>query len=75
MHSPWVVGANTALLNVTAVVRLQSTQELSPGLCIPSSLRTNPKETFRSHPTSWWPLSIQSGRLAPPVLLPLSGGP
>lgn len=57
MHSPWVVGANAALLNVTAIVSLQSTRELSPGLCVPSSLGTNPKETFRSHPTSWWLLS------------------
>lgn len=65
MHSPWVVGANAALLNVTAVVCLQSTQELSPGLCIPSSLRTNPKETLRSHPTSWWPLSTSVREVGP----------
>lgn len=33
MHSPWVVGANAAMLNVTTIVSLQSIQGLSPGFC------------------------------------------
>lgn len=58
MHSPWVVGAYAALFNVTTIVSLQNIQGLSPGQLhslVPRG--TNPKEIFRPHPTSWWPLS------------------
>lgn len=80
MHSPWVVGANTAMLNVTAIVGLQSIQELfiwarhSHSLP-PSLLGNQPEETFRSPLPPGGLCLPQSGRLVPPVLLPLPGGP
>lgn len=62
MHSPWVIGALTAMLNVTAVVRLQSSWLLSTVLALGSaspSLGANPSDPY---PTS-------RGLYLPPLVL------
>lgn len=76
VHSPWVVGAYTAMFNVTTIVSLQNIQGLSPGLCIPSLLprEPTPRRSFEPTLPPGGLCLTQSGRLALPVLLPLSGG-
>lgn len=76
MHSPWVVGAYAALFNVTTIVSLQNIQGLSPGQLhslVPRG--TNPKEIFRPHPTSWWPLSNLVREAGPSCSPPALWGP